>query len=200
MNQGGGLARAALGDERPKAVVFQVNDPPELNQGRFAVSDLALDIDTAKTTGVWRLLPYFSEVLPVHAALLHTGKVLFFAGSGNNAFRFQPAFLGNEAAQIFTSVVWDPGANVLRAGTFRSVPTLRRANGSVVDFFCCGHTFLPDGRVLVAGGTGGYDKQIVNGRMQDAGHGFAGISDVVIFDPATVTWSSQWRMAAGIQP
>jgi hypothetical protein len=41
-------------------------------------------------------LPYFSEVLPVHTALLHTGKVLFFAGSGNNAFRFRPAFLGDE--------------------------------------------------------------------------------------------------------
>jgi hypothetical protein len=196
-NQGGGLALAALGAGRPKAVLFQVNDPPGLNQGLFAVSDLALDIDTAQAKGVWRLLPYFSEVLPVHAALLHTGKVLFFAGSGNNAFRFQPAFLGNEAAQIFTSVVWDPSANVLQAGTFQPVPTLRRANGSVVDFFCCGHTFLSDGRVLVAGGTGEYDKQIVNGRMQDSGHGFAGIRDVVIFDPATVTWSIALPMEHG---
>ena len=68
--------------------------PPGLNKGLFAVTELTLDIDTAATKGVWRLLPYLSEVLPVHAALLHTGKVLFFAGSGNNAFRFQPAFLG----------------------------------------------------------------------------------------------------------
>ena len=84
-NQGGGFALAALGGGRPKAVVFQVNNPPGLNQGLVAVTDLLLDIDNAKTKGVWRLLPYFSEVLPVHAALLHTGKVLFFAGSGNNS-------------------------------------------------------------------------------------------------------------------
>jgi hypothetical protein len=196
-NQGGGFALAMLGPARLKAVVFQVDGRPGLNQGLFAVSDLTLDIDSAKTKGVWRLLAYFSEVLPVHAALLHTGKVLFFAGSGNNAFRFQPAFLGNEAEQIFTSVVWDPTASVLQADTFQSVPTLRRDDGSVVDFFCCGHTFLPDGRVLIAGGTDQYDKQIVNGTMQDAGHGFAGIRDVLIFDPAAMTWSRAQPMAQG---
>ena len=196
-NQGGGLAMAPLGGKRPKAVFFQVNKQQVVNAARFAVTDLVLDIDTGSTKGVWRLLPYFSEVLPVHAALLHTGKVLFFAGSGNNAFRFQPAFLGNEARQIFTSVVWDPAANALGAGTFQPVPTLRRANGPVVDFFCCGHTFLADGRLLAAGGTGQYDKTIVNGKAQDAGHGFAGIRDVLIFDPATTRWTAVQPMANG---
>jgi hypothetical protein len=196
-NQGGGLAMAGLGGTRPKPVMFEVNRQPGVNTARFAVTDLALDIDTAATKGVWRLLPYLSEVLPVHAALLHTGKVLFFAGSGNNAFRFRPAFLGNAAQRIFTSVVWDPMANVLQAGTFHPVPTLRRPDGSVVDFFCCGHTFLADGRLLVAGGTGQYDKVIVNGAMQDAGHGFAGIRDVLIFDPATATWKTVRPMANG---
>jgi hypothetical protein len=196
-NQGGGLALARLGAGRPKAVVFQVNNPPGLNHGLFAVADLALDIDSAVSKGIWRLLPYFSEVLPVHAALLHTGKVLFFAGSGNNAFRFQPEFLGNEARQIFTSVVWDPNSNVLAPGTFQHAPTLRRANASVVDFFCCGHTFLPDGRVLVAGGSGEYDKIIINDKMQDAGHGFAGIRDALIFDPIGIAWTSVAPMAHG---
>jgi hypothetical protein len=196
-NVGSGLATAALGGTRPKAVVFQVDDQPALNAARFAVTDLVLDIDTAATKGVWRLLPYFSEVLPVHAALLHTGKVMFFAGSGNNAFRFQPAFLGNEAMQIFTSVVWDPTANVLQAGTFQAVPTLHRADKSVVDFFCGGHTFLADGRVLVAGGTGKYDKVIVNGVSQDSGHGFAGIRDVLIFDPAGPAWKPVQSMTHG---
>ncbi len=196
-DQGGGFALMPLGPGRPKAVLFQVNGRPGLDQGLFAVSDLTLDIDSAKARGVWRLLPYFSEVLPIHAALLHTGKVLFFAGSGNNAFRFQPAFLGHEEKRIFTSVLWDPAASVMQAGTFQPVPTLRRDDGSVVDFFCCGHTFLADGRLLVAGGTGEYDKQIVNGKMQDAGHGFAGIRDVLIFDPATVAWRKVQPMAHG---
>jgi Galactose oxidase-like, Early set domain len=196
-NQGGGFALAPLGAGRPKAVVFQVNNPPGLNHGLFAVTDLVLDIDSAADRGVWRLLPYFSEVLPVHAALLHTGKVLFFAGSGNNAFRFQPAFLGNEAKQIFTSVVWDPTANVVTPGTFQHAPTLRRADNSVVDFLCCGHTFLADGHVLVAGGTGEYDKVIVNGMQQDADHGFAGIRDVLIFDPLAISWTPVAPMAHG---
>lgn len=196
-NQGGGIALVQLGGNRPKAAVFQVDNPVGLNRGLFAVTDLALDIDTAATKGVWRLLPYLSEVLPVHAALLHTGKVLFFAGSGNSAFRFQPGFLGNEALGIFTSVVWDPASNVLQPGTFQHVPTLRRVNGSVVDFFCCGHTFLSDGRILAAGGSGQYDKIIVNGRMENAGHGFAGIRDVLIFDADTVTWTPVDPMAHG---
>ena len=82
-------------------------------------------------------------------------------------------------------------------GHIQPVPTLRRANGSVVDFFCCRHTFLPDGRVLVAGSTGEYDKQILNGRSQDSGHGFIGIREVVIFDPMTVTWTMAQPMAHG---
>ena len=196
-DQGGGFALAAFGAGRPKAVILHVDNPPQLNAGLFAVTDLILDIDTAETKGVWRLLPYFSEVLPVHAALLHTGKVLFFAGSGNSAFRFQPAFLGNEAQQIFTSVVWDPTSNVLDSKVFNPPPTLRRPDGTVVDFFCCGHAFLPDGRLLVAGGTGQYDKKIVNQQMQDAGHGFAGIRDVLIFNPLTNKWTFVQPMAHG---
>jgi hypothetical protein len=193
-DQGAGLALASFGGQRPKAVMFHVNNPPQVNQGVFTVTDLILDIDTAKQKGVWRLLPYFSEVLPVHAALLHTGKVLFFAGSGNNVFRFQPAFLGNETQQIFTSVVWDPTSNILDSKAFHAPTTFRRPDGTVVDFFCCGHTFLPDGRLLVAGGTGQYD---VNLQMQPAGHGFAGTRDVLIFNPLNNKWTPIQPMAHG---
>jgi hypothetical protein len=185
-DQGGGLALAPLGSSRPKVVVFDVEHTPAPNQGRFAVADLALDIDTAATKGVWRLLPYLSEVLPVHAALLHTGKVLFFAGSGNNAFRFNSPKFGD--AGHSTSVVWDPTKSTLDTSTFEHPPTLHRGDGSVIDFFCCGHAFLKDGRILTVGGTGEYDKVLVNGQMQDAGHGFAGIRDTAIFDPLSRTW------------
>lgn len=99
--------------------------------------------------------------------------------------------------QIFTSVVWDPTSNVFAPGTFQHAPTLRRADNSVVDFFCGGHTFLADGRVLVGGGTGQYDKVIVNGVMQDAGHRFAGIRDVLIFDPIAISWTPVTSMAHG---
>lgn len=39
---------------------------------------------SAATKGAWELLPCDSQILAVHAALLHTGKILFFAGSGND--------------------------------------------------------------------------------------------------------------------
>jgi hypothetical protein len=198
-DQGGGLALSSFGAGRPKAVVFHVDNPPGMNAGLFAVTNLQLDIDTAATKGLWRLLPYFSEVLPVHAALLHTGKVLFFAGSGNNAFRFQSVDFGNEAKQIYTSVLWDPSKSVLDNSTFNHPPTLRRADGSVIDYFCCGHTFLSDGRVLVAGGTNKYDEVISNGTMQPAPNGFAGIRETVIFDPDPLkeNWNVVKPMAHG---
>jgi hypothetical protein len=194
-DEGGGLALAFFGAVRPKAVVFHVDNPPGLNAGLYAVTDLILDVDTAATKGVWRLLPYFSEVLPVHAALLHTGKVLFFAGSGNNAFRFSSTDFGNVAKQIYTSVVWDPNKSVFDNNTFVHPPTLKRVGGSVVDYFCCGHTFLSDGRVLVAGGTLQYDVLQPPG----SGKGFEGIRDTLIFDPDPLkeNWSTSQPMAHG---
>src|SRR5262249_4364636 len=166
----------------------------------YSLTDLKLDIDTAATEGIWRLLPYFSEVLPVHAALLHTGKVLFFAGSGNNAFRFQSSDFGNVAKQIYTSVVWDPNKNVFDNKTFDHPATLRRPDGSVVDFFCCGHTFLSDGRVLVAGGTIKYYVVIVNNAMQPAPDGgFKGIRETLVFhtNPLKQQWTSVQNMRHG---
>jgi hypothetical protein len=44
----------------------------------------AVDPTEAAQKGYWELLPCEAPVLAVHAALLHTGKVLFFAGSGND--------------------------------------------------------------------------------------------------------------------
>lgn len=196
-NAGAGMALAAIGGGRPRAVILQVADVAGENAASLAVADLVLDIDEAATRGVWRRLPYLSEVLPVHAALLNTGKVLFFAGSGNNVFRFQPAWLGNEPAGIFTAVVWNPSANALQPGTFTPVPTFRRPDGSVVDFFCCGPTFLADGRLLVAGGTGHLDKAIVSGTETRDDGDFHGIRDTLIYDPATNRWSAAAQMTRG---
>jgi Domain of unknown function (DUF1929) len=80
----------------------------------------------------------------VHAALLRTGKVLLIAGSGNDERAFE--------AGAFRSVLWDPAAD-----TFRSIPTPE-------DLFCGGHAQLPDGRLLVAGGTARYEVPQVNVR------------------------------------
>jgi hypothetical protein len=192
-DQGGGIALWDFaGRGRPDLVVFHVDHPPGPNAGLYAVLRLELDVDRAQELGVWRLLRYFSEVLPVHAALLHTGKVLLFAGSGNNVFRFESPDFGNEARQVYTSVVWDPINN-----TFDHPATLRRANGRPIDFFCCGHCFLPDGRLLVVGGTDKYDKELRNNVPVDSGHGFVGLSDALIFDPSPAP--GNWKAVASMR-
>ncbi|WP_327125103.1 kelch motif-containing protein [Streptomyces sp. NBC_01727] len=90
--------------------------------------------------GHWDFLdvPSGFRINTIHAALLHTGKVLLVAGSGNNQRNFD--------AKSFRSVLWDPAA-----GTFKNIPTPK-------DMFCSGHTQLPDGKLLIAGGTKRYEK------------------------------------------
>ncbi|BBH71517.1 hypothetical protein ACTI_82020 [Actinoplanes sp. OR16] len=92
-----------------------------------------------ETFGHWSLLPVPAhfKINAIHAALLKTGKVLIIAGSGNNRQNFE--------AGTFRTIVWDP-----RTDGFTDVPT-------PTDLFCAGHTFLADGKLLVAGGTKSYE-------------------------------------------
>ncbi|MGH8919783.1 MAG: galactose oxidase-like domain-containing protein, partial [Actinomycetes bacterium] len=164
-NQGGSATIADLGGTaRGELVLFAVDNPAQQNTGYYRVLDLFLDLDTAATKGVWRLLDFDTQVNPVHAALLHTGDVLLFSGSGNDIELF--------AEHQFRSRVWH-------------YPTPRfDAPHTPIDQFCVGHAFLPDGRLLAAGGTGQYDP-------------FFGLPDVLIFDPASLTWKDAPHMAGG---
>ena len=83
-------------------------------------------------------LPDKMKVNAVHVALLNTGKVLIVAGSGNNQTDFDSG--------TFKTLLYDP---VNGKTKLIYTPT---------DLFCGGHTFLPDGRLIVAGGTQRYEK------------------------------------------
>lgn len=83
----------------------------------------------AAVIGAWEQPPYNSEIEVVHAALLNNGKVVYFSG-----------FRAAEAAQTETRI-WNP-----KTGEIKKIPTPG-------DLFCAGHSFLPDGRLLVTGGT-----------------------------------------------
>ncbi|MEU4693358.1 galactose oxidase-like domain-containing protein [Actinoplanes sp. NPDC023714] len=89
--------------------------------------------------GHWARLPvpHGFRVNAIHAALLHTGKVLIVAGSGNNRDAFEE--------KSFRTVIYDPSTD-----EFTEVET-------PTDVFCAGHTFLPDGNLLIAGGTKSYE-------------------------------------------
>ena len=91
----------------------------------------------------------------VHTHMLPTGKVLFW-----DSFD-----LGDNAR------LWDPTTNA-----FTTLPQ------SGVNIFCTGHSFLPDGRLLVTGG------HIDN---------FVGLRDTLAFDPFDNTWSRLPDMNAG---
>jgi len=98
----------------------------------------SIRFDERTILGHWNILdmPAQARVNAIHAALLPTGKVLIIAGSGNSPRNF--------AAGSFTSLLWDP-----QTGAFTLIPTPD-------DLFCGGHTLMPDGKLLVAGGTRSY--------------------------------------------
>ncbi|GAA4262198.1 kelch motif-containing protein [Dactylosporangium darangshiense] len=89
--------------------------------------------------GYWQVveLPKGQRVNAIHAALLPSGRILLIAGSGNDREQFQ--------AGTFKTLVFDPVT-----GHTTLVPTPN-------DLFCAGHAFLPDGKLLVAGGTLRYE-------------------------------------------
>ena len=82
-------------------------------------------------------LPEEYRARAIHAALLYTGKVLLVAGSGNSQQQFD--------AGTFETVLWDPAT-----GESKSIETPE-------DLFCGGHAYLPNGDLLIAGGTDTYE-------------------------------------------
>ncbi|OLZ69863.1 galactose oxidase [Streptomyces sp. IMTB 2501] len=99
--------------------------------------------------GHWDIIEFPPEYRQdtIHAALLHTGKVLLVAGSGNNQDNFDK--------KKFDTRIWDPVK-----GTIKKIPTPN-------DLFCTGHTQLADGNLLIAGGTKRYEK--LKGDVKKAG-------------------------------
>ncbi|MFE2039926.1 galactose oxidase-like domain-containing protein [Streptomyces sp. NPDC059477] len=111
--------------------------------------------------GRWDVLPVQNPVRSMHSVVLHNGKVLLIAGSGNDPEMFE--------AGTFTSAVYDPSD-----GTYEVIPTPD-------DMFCAGHVQLQDGRVLVMSGNKGYPSA-------DGTVGYQGYKDSYIFDPETETY------------
>lgn len=113
--------------------------------------------------GRWSVLTVPLPVRAVHSTLLRTGKVLLIAGSGNNPDQFR--------AGSFRAALWDPVANTSQT---LAVPK---------DMFCSGHVTLPDGRVLIQGGTKAYPSTA-------GAADYSGLADAWIFDPATNTFTA----------
>lgn len=112
-------------------------------------------IDPRSVEGAWSG-PFAWPLQAIHLSVLPNGQVLTWAASSAPA------------------KVWDPGSNIFL--TLPSTPN---------KLFCSGHSFLPDGRLLVAGG-----------HPNSASSG-VGSPDLNIFDYQTNTWLSGSPMNAG---
>ena len=106
----------------------------------------------AQPLGQWSTVSE-APIVQIHLNLLVSGKVLSWGGANGT-----PTYL------------WDPAT-----GLFTAVP-------APSELFCAGQSFLPDGRLLVAGG------HISNDR---------GLPNANLFDPATGTWEAVPAMARG---
>ena len=126
-----------------------------------------------------RVVGQWSKVLPlpnvpIHTHVLPTGKVLFW---GRRKEPGSTVFATLNEHQCFP-FIWDPA-------TETTTPTQSRpklGEGSEVNLFCSGHTFLPDGRLLVVGGHL-FDSQ--------------GANQACLYDPAADTWTATEIMNNG---
>jgi hypothetical protein len=90
--------------------------------------------------GLWVKLniPVRYRVNGIHSTLLYNGDVLIMAGSGNNQAYFN--------AGTFKTLLLNP------------VTMKERLIHTPWDLFCAGHIELPDGNILLAGGTARYEN------------------------------------------
>src|SRR5581483_10889063 len=98
----------------------------------------------------------------LHAILLHTGKVLCFCGHVELAF-YPPlsyVFDPDDPGALLTAIPFPPG----------------------MDLFCCHYVQLPNGNILVVGGS---DKNFV-------AHGSVGAKNICFFKPSAKAPFGQW--------
>ena len=126
-----------------------------------------------EAVGRWSDLINLSNV-PVHASLLRTGKVLYWGRR-----RDPKSTDGASLDEHFTkSFVYDPA-------TRTSKPTANEPTGldkNPLNLFCAGHTFLPNGNLLVVGG------HIKDGQ---------GVNQACVYDAASSTFTPKALMNKG---
>jgi galactose oxidase len=118
-------------------------------------------VESAAVRGQWG--PVFPlPNVAVHAHLLPNGRVLIWGR------RDQPTQCLDVHA--CTPFLWDPGT-----GQVTNTPQPTLADGTTtINLFCSGHTFLPDGRLMVVGG-----------HLLDS----QGLNQACLYDPVANTWT-----------
>lgn len=134
---------------------------PVLNKTKAASATAAFE-PLQSIGGQWSS-PLGMPTIPIHTSLLPNGKLLIWGRDKvNNA----------DIANSTGAWIYDPNF-----GSFTSVSNF------TTNLFCAGHSFLPDGRLLVAGGHDGRDS--------------FGEADANIFNYTTNSWSLGAAMNQG---
>jgi len=110
----------------------------------------------------------YAQIIAIHSALFATGKIAYFSGDQHDPGHFAHGLFDSARQFDCESSAITPCA----------------PSPSITDLFCCGHAFLGDGRLLIAGGTARFN-------------GFEGSSAAWIFDPATASFTQTASMADG---
>jgi Domain of unknown function (DUF1929)/Glyoxal oxidase N-terminus len=126
--------------------------------------------------GVWEVGPVIDDFVAVHAAVLHTGKVLMFSGSHETDADIADINKGK-------SFLWNWQDN-----SRTEVPISR-------NLFCSGHCFLADGRLLVAGGQNLYQESFLAGVGATLPFVVGADKDVHTFNPVSETWEKHDDLA-----
>jgi hypothetical protein len=117
---------------------------------------LVATVSYPSIVGLWTKVPSWQPFIAIHSSVLPDGNVLMMSRRAANG-----GYLDSASGRTQVRL-WDP-----RTGSFLTVgappnsplsadPQVdqeRCSHTSVNDVFCSGHSFLPDGRLLVAGGT-----------------------------------------------
>ncbi len=116
----------------------------------------------------------YAQVIAIHAALLPSGKIVYFGGDQHDPGRHHLGMV--DASRLFNCT---------------SLAVTTPETSGLSDFFCCGHAFLPSGQLLIGGGTQYWMNEVATPGDPNfharSGH-FRGLPDTWRFDPSTETF------------
>jgi galactose oxidase-like protein len=184
--------RAAEAREKRRLSRFSPREQRQLaRQKQRKAEEFAVQTEgtgTASEVGRWTQAPFQIPHVAINAAMLPTGKVMFWGKSFPN----EPINRGNAA-------LWDPSKGTGSDAFTEVPPPAIDPDGSgpqridTAPLFCSGQSLLPSGEVLITGGNRVFPDQFAS----DQYIFFAGLNRAFTFNPWTETWTEQPQMNHG---